>query len=318
MGAVHSYSDYLEGTLDLGHNCQVGTHMHGGVVIDRQVTQSILEVSVRMEWAWVNEISGMITTTSELIAPVMDRSMMYTQDGTYVWEFSQEDCPNSIMQLYLGSIKVLSNSCTSYIGGLAIVEGSEKDQVAGLELTESFLLCGRAAMRTHIKNIVIFFHPMSGMQVASGKVSTATGEAEVTRLESEVSFLEVKVTMSLKERIRQVKAEICDNRRQIAHVRLESLAGAENPYSLMQVFGRGHQITRNRATVYVTKCQAVEVVPRQHTKCTNEIPITFNDTEVFVGPISLVIKTAAAPVRCSNIDRPDESWEESGTAAFQP
>ena len=76
---------------------------------------------------------------------------------------------------------------------------------------------------------MIFFHPMAGMQVASGKFSTATGEAEVTRLESEVSFLQVKATMSLKERIRQVKAEICDNRRQIGHVGLESLAGAENP-----------------------------------------------------------------------------------------
>ncbi len=92
---------------------------------------------------------------------------------------------------------MLSNSSSSYVGGLAIVEGSEKDQ----------------DQRTHIKNIVIFFHPMAGMQVASGKFSTATGEAEVTRLESEVSFLQVKATMSLKERIRQVKAEICDNRR---------------------------------------------------------------------------------------------------------
>jgi hypothetical protein len=152
----------------------------------------------------------MITTTSGLIAPVTDRSMMDTQDGTYVWEYSQEDCPDSIVQLYLGSIKVLSNSSTSYVGDLAIVEGSEKDQVAGLELTESFLLCGRAAMCTHIKNIVIF-HPMSGIQVASGKFSPATGKAEVTRLESEVSFLQVKATMSLKERTRQVKAEICDN-----------------------------------------------------------------------------------------------------------
>ncbi len=68
MEAVRSYSDYLEGSLDLKHNCQVGTHTHGGVVIDRQVTQSILEVSVRMEWARVNEVSGMITTTSGLIA----------------------------------------------------------------------------------------------------------------------------------------------------------------------------------------------------------------------------------------------------------
>ncbi len=175
----------------------------------------------------------MITTTSGLIAPMTDRSMMDTQDGTYVWEYSQEDCTESIMQLYLGSVKVLSNSSTSYARGLAIVEDSEKDQVAGLELTESFLLCGRAAMRTHIKNIVVLFHSMSGIHVASGKFSTATGEAEVTRLESKVSFLQVKATMSLKERILQVKAEICDYRRQIAHVQLESLAEAENPYSLM-------------------------------------------------------------------------------------
>jgi hypothetical protein len=69
------------------------------------------------------------------------------------------------------------------------------------------------------------------LQVVWGKFSTATGEAEVTRLESEVSFLQVIATMSLKERLRQVKVEICGNRRQIAHVRLESLAGAENPYS---------------------------------------------------------------------------------------
>ncbi len=78
----------------------------------------------------------------------------------------------------------------------------------------------------------------------------------------------------------------------------------------MQVFGRGHQITRNGATVYVTKCQPVEVVPCQHTDCTNEIPVTFNDTEVFVDPISLVIKRAAAPVRCNNIAPP--RWKLGG------
>ncbi len=77
-----------------------------------------MKVSVRMKWARVNEDSGMITTTSGHIAPVTDRSMMDTQDGTYVWEYSHEDCPDStcIVQLYLGNIKVLSNSSTSYAG----------------------------------------------------------------------------------------------------------------------------------------------------------------------------------------------------------
>jgi hypothetical protein len=142
------------------------------------------------------------------------------------------------------------------------VEGSEKDQVAGLELTESFLLCSRAAMRTHIKNIVVFFHSMSGDACCVGQIQPCyrRGRSHPPGIRGQLPASEGH--MSLKERIRQVKAEICDNRRQIAHVRLESLAGAENPYSLMQVFGRGHQITRNGATVYVTKCQAVKVVPR--------------------------------------------------------
>ncbi len=85
------------------HNCQVG------LVTDRQVTQMVMEVLVRMEWARVSEVSGMILTTSGLIAPVTDRGMMDTQDSTYVWEYSQEDCPDSIVQLYLGNIKVFSN-----------------------------------------------------------------------------------------------------------------------------------------------------------------------------------------------------------------
>jgi hypothetical protein len=92
MDVIKSYSDFTKGSLDLQHNCQVGTHTHEGVVLVRQVTQAVVEVSVRIEWARVNEVSGMITTTSGLTAPVTDRSMMDTQDGTYVWEYSQEDC----------------------------------------------------------------------------------------------------------------------------------------------------------------------------------------------------------------------------------
>jgi hypothetical protein len=105
-----------------------------------------------------------------------------------------------------------------------------------------------------IKSIAVFFHPMEQIEVASGKFNMVTTEAEFTRLESELSFLQVRSTMTLQEKIRQVKAEICEDRKQTAHTRLESIAGGENPYSLMQVFGRGHQVTRNGATVYVTRC----------------------------------------------------------------
>jgi hypothetical protein len=168
------------------------------------------------------------------------------------------------------------------------------------------ILCGPAAQMTHIKNIAVFFHP----EVVSGKFNMVTMEAEFTRLESEMSFLQVRATMTLQETIGQVKAEIYENQKQIAHTRLESITGVENPYSLMQVIGRGHQVTRNGATVYTTRCQATDMLPRTHTNCTNEIPAILNGTNVFADLISFVIKVTPALVRCNNIALP--RWRLNG------
>jgi hypothetical protein len=52
------------------------------------------------------------------------------------------------------------------------------------------------------------------------------------------------------------------------------------------------------------------VLPRTHTNCTNEIPAILNGTNVFVDPISFVIKAAAAPVRCKDFAPP--RWRLNG------
>ncbi len=118
-----------------------------------------------------------------------------------------------LVSLYRGRIKVLTNSTASFTDSTAIVAGRDKNQVAGLELKETMILCGRATQTTHIKSIAVFFHPMEQIEVASGKFNMVTTEAEFTRLESELSFLQVRSTMMLQETIRQVKAEICEHRR---------------------------------------------------------------------------------------------------------
>ncbi len=89
------------------------------------------------------------------------------------------------------------------------------------------ILCGRVAQTTHIKNIAVFFHPVEQIEVVSGKLNMVTMEAEFTRLESELSFLQVRAAMTLQETIRQVKEEICEDRKQIAHTRLESITGVD-------------------------------------------------------------------------------------------
>ena len=109
--------------------------------------------------------------------------------------------------------------------------------------------------------------------MASGK--NLEEDFSITRLESTMSFLQIRTTMSLQEKIKQVRYEICQSRRETAFVRLEAIAGADNPYSLLQVFGRGHTIAKSGAVAYVTRCQPVEVLPRMSGNCTEEIPVTW-------------------------------------------
>jgi hypothetical protein len=44
----------------------------------------------------------------------------------------------------------------------------------------------------------------------------------------------------------------------------------------------------------------VEVIPRSHKNCTEEIPALSKGTDMFVDSISYVIKTAGSPVHCND------------------
>jgi hypothetical protein len=75
-----------------------------------------------------------------------------------------------------------------------------------------------------------------------------------------MSFLQVKSSMTLKEKLRQVRNTICVNRRKIAHMKLEAVADADNPYSLIPILGRGYLAIKTGRAVYVTRCAPVAVV----------------------------------------------------------
>jgi hypothetical protein len=61
----------------------------------------------------------------------------------------------------------------------------------------------------------------------------------------------------MKENLMPVRSAICVNRREIAHMRLEAVAWADNPYSLITKFGRGHLAIKAGGAVYLRRCAPV-------------------------------------------------------------
>jgi hypothetical protein len=186
----------------------------------------------------MNELTGSLTLTSGVQAAVGYKSIMDSLEGMVVWEYDPMACPQTTVRLYRGMMKAYENQTNTYEAS-TIVEHQDKDQAAGLELAESFILCGHQAFKTHNKNIAVFIHKDDRMEVAQRRFNDKEGEGDLTRLESGMSFMQVRASMSMKEKLRQVRGAICVNRREIAHTRLEAIAGADNPYSLITIFGRG-------------------------------------------------------------------------------
>jgi hypothetical protein len=147
--------------------------------------------------------------------------MVDSLEGTVVWEYDSMACPQTIVRLYRGMMKVYKNQPDVYQGSTAVVEHQDKDQAAGLEMAESFILCGHQAFKTHIKSIAVFIHKDDRMEVAQGRFANKEGEGDLARLESGMSFLQVRASMSMKQKLRRVQSAICVKRREIAHTRLE-------------------------------------------------------------------------------------------------
>ncbi len=106
------------------------------------------------------------------------------------------------------------------------MEDKLKEQVAGMELGMMFILCVNSGLYMHIPKD----HRIDG---ATGKFPEMPTRTDTTKLEMSMSFLQIKSSMGLHEKIKQVKHEICHNRRDTTHVQLE----ADNSYSLLKVYG---------------------------------------------------------------------------------
>jgi hypothetical protein len=168
-GTTVSHTMFLSGNLDDDSRCEVGAvTLQSGRMLSGMASQGLYEITLREEFARMNELTGSLTLTSGVQARAADKSISDSLEGTVVWEYDPMECPQTIVRLYKGMMKAYVNQSSTYEGSTVVVEHQDKDQAAGLEVAESFILCSHQAFCTHIKNIAVFVHKDDRMEVAQG------------------------------------------------------------------------------------------------------------------------------------------------------
>ncbi len=146
VGATVSHTMFLAGDLDDEDNCKVGAvTTRDGKTLKGMTSQGLYEITLREEFARMNELTGSLTLTSGVQARAADKSISNSLEGTVVWEYDPMECPQTIVKLYKGMMKAYVNQTSTYEGSTVVIEHQDKDQAAGLEVAESFILCGHQA-----------------------------------------------------------------------------------------------------------------------------------------------------------------------------
>ncbi len=102
----------------------------------------------------------------------------------------------------------------------------------------------------------------------------------------------------IRRELREAIAEGCWMQGTLMELKQSQVAGTGGPRSVAAHFGVGHLAVRSGGVVYVARCGMVVVELRNHTVCTQEIPVVHRGEEMYVDPLSLVIRRSATPVKC--------------------
>ncbi len=117
IGATVSHTMFLAGDLDDDSNCEVGTvTLRDGKVLGGIASQGLYEITLREEFARMNELTGSLTLTSGVQARAADKSIADSLEGTVVWEYDPMECPQTIVRLYKGMMKAYVNQTSTYRG----------------------------------------------------------------------------------------------------------------------------------------------------------------------------------------------------------
>jgi hypothetical protein len=312
VGDKFETSFYSRGGVADDGTCQVEDFRSGGVQFYNSYEQTRISVLVAAIRGMADTEAGTVIFNNGVQGRWKDEVLRDAIEGTMVWEAADPACEETVSEIFLGSASIHRRLGSRNVeeAVVMVAGGPTGDQYAGLVLHKPTSLCGAHCYTTQVKGVEVCIlregdAPLPPHTFRASFSQTKTG------IQTEIGHLHLGTNMRMHKRFELVQTELCQLERKILHGRLQALAGADNPYALLDLFGPGHDVIVAGAVAYVTTCVPAEVTKADHANCTEEIPVNHNGTTKFVDPFTFVMRDFPTEMPCS--DLMPIRWRVQGT-----
>ena len=252
---------------------------------------TIRRIAVWKRMATEDAIKKIIIRKAHDILPSHLAGGMDASEGTYVWDHIQRGCSGGEWEeLYKGKLGILK--------GEVITLDQSAGQRAWLKLGEVVTICGKRMRSTHLRRVYVRWTRPQRIREVITTHPTSREEKELEGMRLEWSYQRGRDSYMIRRELREAATGGCWTRGTLAELRQSQAAGTGGARSAAAHFGVGHLAVRSGGVVYIARCRMVVVELRNHTYCTQEIPVMHRGEELYVDPLSLVVQRSATPVKC--------------------
>ena len=157
-------------------------------------------------------------------------------------------------------------------------------QYAGFHLLEPKARCGWQCFTTQI---LVW-------QFARWEKAEMEGDSPFAKqLLSQLGFFHIDTNQRMQDRFTQAQDDICQVELANFRTRLQTLAGTDNPYALLD--RRGYTLQVAGAAAYIIKCAAHNATRADYGNCTIEVPVKLGDELKFADPFTCLLYTSPSP-----------------------
>ena len=129
----------------------------------------------------------------------------------------------------------------------------------------------------------------------------STRPLDQPQLLTQLGFLHIDTNRRLTNRLEAILDNICELEAAAWKSKLQSLAGTDNPYALLDRYGPGHTVQVAGNAAYIVQCTQRIANHTEFQNCTQEVPVHLDGRLRFADPFTWIVHDFPTVVPCSPV-----------------